>query len=425
MVIRVLIADDHQGKVEKISGVMRGIFPAEELQIDVATTVTSAAEFLRKTIYDLLVVDMNMPMRSGEEATAEGGLRLITRLQRKGHGLRSPVHIVGLTAFDSLAEEHGAVFSESLWHLIKYSESSDGWALQIAEKLVHIAETKMQQPVDGYDFDLGIVTANDAVELEAVLSLDAEWRTREVAGNETLFHVGSFAGGEDRTGVRVVAAAAGEMGMAAATALSMNMIHAFRPRYLAMVGIAAGYEGSYGDILVATIAWDYGAGKNRYIKGRSTFLPAPSQIQMNPLLKARLSLAAMDKSILRRIQAEWTGEPQPTQELDLRMGRVASGAAVLENRPLVEEIRARDRKLIGIEMEAYGVYMAARVCDEPRPMAMAIKSVCDFADEQKNDHYQAYAAYTSARFLQEFSVLHLAPAAAVGEKTPFSPARQG
>jgi nucleoside phosphorylase len=42
-------------------------------------------------------------------------------------------------------------------------------------------------------------------------------------------------------------------------------------------------------------------------------------------------------------------------------GPVASGAAVLENRPLIEQIVSRNRKLLAVEMETFGVFLAARV----------------------------------------------------------------
>jgi nucleoside phosphorylase len=57
----------------------------------------------------------------------------------------------------------------------------------------------------------------------------------------------------------------------------------------------------------------------------------------------------------------------------------------------------------GIEMEAYGLYAAAAQSGSPRPTAFALKSVCDFADEQKDDKWQAYAAYTSAEIFRTFA----------------------
>ena len=59
-------------------------------------------------------------------------------------------------------------------------------------------------------------------------------------------------------------------------------------------------------------------------------------------------------------------------------------------------LKSQHRKLTGIDMETYGVYSAADEAPLPQPSVFALKSVCDFADERKNDDFQAYAAYTSA-----------------------------
>lgn len=53
-------------------------------------------------------------------------------------------------------------------------------------------------------------------------------------------------------------------------------------------------------------------------------------------------------------------------------------------------------------MEAYGIYAAAQSASFPRPSAFAMKSVCDFADPDKDDDYQLYAAYTSAQAVRIF-----------------------
>jgi len=189
----------------------------------------------------------------------------------------------------------------------------------------------------------------------------------------------------------------------------MKMISTFRPRYLAMTGIAAGVKGSFGDIIVADQAWDYGSGKSRsMLFGRSNFLPSPKPIPMDPLLQSRFACFGLRKEVPRIIETGWTG-PRPGTPLAVYRGPVASGAAVLENRPLIEEIASRDRKLLAVDMETFGVFMAARVAQLPRPYAMSIKSICDFGDHAKDDKYQEYAAYTSAQYLYHFALEHLVP----------------
>ena len=61
------------------------------------------------------------------------------------------------------------------------------------------------------------------------------------------------------------------------------------------------------------------------------------------------------------------------------------------------------RDLIAVEMEVYGVYYAANWAISPRPQFIAIKSVCDYADAEKNDDFHDYAAYTSVRVFEKMA----------------------
>jgi nucleoside phosphorylase len=63
--------------------------------------------------------------------------------------------------------------------------------------------------------------------------------------------------------------------------------------------------------------------------------------------------------------------------------------------------------VIGLEMENYGFFHAAAHASHPRPMAFSVKSVCDFADQDKGDAFQRYAAYTSAQVVYHFADRYL------------------
>ncbi|MDC2891044.1 hypothetical protein [Psychrosphaera algicola] len=64
---------------------------------------------------------------------------------------------------------------------------------------------------------------------------------------------------------------------------------------------------------------------------------------------------------------------------------------------MVNSIIDEHKNLVGLEMESYAVYTAAALTEEPRPLCVSMKSVCDFGDEQKSGGYHDYACYTSAR----------------------------
>jgi nucleoside phosphorylase len=196
--------------------------------------------------------------------------------------------------------------------------------------------------------------------------------------------------------------------MPAATALAMKMIDRFKPRVLGMVGIAAGIRAHFGDVLIADNVWDYGAGKRvAETGGKSAFLPAPDAIPLSPNLKSRFEVFGLEREILREIQSAWPGPSRTYAPLQSFIGPIASGASVLADRSTLDELVLRNRKLVGVEMEAYGVFTAARDCVDPRPQTFVMKSVCDFGDDEKNDDFQAYAAFTSARYLYEFAMSEL------------------
>ncbi|QRN95534.1 hypothetical protein JRI60_41810 [Archangium violaceum] len=401
--IKILIVDDDVSKANKIRDVASSFLGGSEFEISTTGTITDAAPFLRSTLFDLVVLDLNIPIRADEEPRSDGGIRLLKELRRRKEWKR-PTHILGLTAFDNLAKECESEFDGDLWHIVHYDPSSDSWEERLGRKLVHIVETHSARR-DGYSCDLAVITALHEIELESVLELPGNWQKKPIDGDETIYHVGSFT--RDDKKLSVVAASATEMGMPAAAALTMKIIENFRPRYVVMTGIAAGVKGSFGDILIADQSWDYGSGKNKFIKRRgSIFEPAPVAIPLSPLLKAKVSYFLMSKKTVREIREGWTRSQVPT-ELKARLGPIASGAAVLENKPLIDEIVEHNRKLIGVEMETYGVFVAARASKAPRPDAMSIKSICDFGDANKNDEYQAYAAYTSSKFLYEFALSEL------------------
>jgi nucleoside phosphorylase len=93
--------------------------------------------------------------------------------------------------------------------------------------------------------------------------------------------------------------------------------------------------------------------------------------------------------------------------VQLHLGPLASGAAVLSDGLTAKRVIQQHRQLLGIEMEAYGVYAAADEAPAPRPQAFALKSVVDFADGEKDDRFQPFGAYVSARVLRHFAENYL------------------
>ncbi|MGH6884355.1 MAG: hypothetical protein ACREFM_25765, partial [Hypericibacter sp.] len=281
--------------------------------------------------------------------------------------------------------------------------NSDQWSTQIAAKIEYIRASKVSENfTDGvtYGFDLGIVCALEGVEMDAVRDLPLNWQSLRLHHDETRYLSGSLQT-SDHT-FSVIAAAAPRMGMPAATALAAKMILQFRPRFLCLVGICAGRatKVSRGDVLIADPCWDWGSGKIVSRNDAPEFLPSPHQLDLDVDLRAQLVEICKDPALLAQVKARIRGT-KPDRELRAHIGPVASGAAVVADAGTFEGLLDQHRGLLGIEMEAYGVATACMACGKPRPRFLAMKGVSDYADKDKDDSLQEYAAQASAGLMLE------------------------
>lgn len=257
-----------------------------------------------------------------------------------------------------------------------------------------------------YGCDLFIITALEVPENSAVLNLPWNWQINELESEVATFRSGSFVNhGESK---RVVAACTNQMGMISAAVLATKAIYCFRPRYIAMAGIAAGIRGvcNLGDIVVADPAWDYGSGKWASKGSERVFQMAPRQLPLCAVLRNRFERLAQDREFLERVWTAWPSA-KPDSHPNLIIGPMASGAAVRADGEAENEVKAQHRKAVAIEMEAFGVMAAAHEAPLPEVKSFIVKSICDFADAEKSDDHQAFAAYTSANVIREFAEKYL------------------
>ena len=63
-----------------------------------------------------------------------------------------------------------------------------------------------------------------------------------------------------------------------------------------------------------------------------------------------------------------------------------------------KQIHSQYSNTAALDMESYAVMYAVKEAPVPKPKGLVIKSVCDYADEEKSDQYQKFAAFTSAQF---------------------------
>ncbi|MGQ7245682.1 phosphorylase family protein [Salinicola sp. V024] len=364
--------------------------------IDVARDGIEAKEKLKGKFYDLMVLDIALPLSSDQDPDPMGGVKLLEELAERDV-FNKPREVIGLTAFNDIRIRSNEKLSNHLWQVLQYDIASNEWLERIKRKVYHILETKgAAEALKEYEYDVCIITALKEPELKAVLNLQWNWQLISDDSDPADYYKGNVFSYDGSSSYSVVAACAPRMGMTASSILATKMILKFKPRYVVMAGITAGVRDkvNLGDVVIADPSWDYGSGKQTLSDEGSHFHAAPNQISLDPFIKSRASKLSSDKEFLSELAKYWpTDLPNVVK---VHIGPVASGAAVLEDTALAKHIQSQHRKLMGIEMETYGVYAACQDSPLPQPKAISLKSICDFADSDKNDTYQEYAAYTSA-----------------------------
>jgi len=404
--LKIFIVDDDNKKIGKIIEQLRLVNSINLDDIDYVNDAVSAKKKLREGNYDLLILDVALPNRINEDAQIDGGAKLLEEIYDRA-GYNIPLNIIGITSYDDSFANALSSFHEKLHHILKYNETETDWEQLLTSRVNHIIASKKNVATNkSHESFMCVLCAIEQPELTALLSLDWCWKQTSIPLDDTIYYVGTIT--RSGTQKQIYSAAASRMGMTATSSLAMKMITSFKPKYIAMTGITAGIKGKtkHGDIVVADPAWDWGSGKWISSDGNLTFLQAPHQLSLSPSLRNKFRLFSRDKAVMSQIKRDWMGDAPPF-ELNLHIGPLASGASVLADGKTIEEIQRQHRQVLGVEMETYGLYVAAEEAPSPRPQFFSIKSVVDFGDGEKNDNYQKYAAFTSARALKYFTELYL------------------
>lgn len=392
----ILIVDDqYEGKTQKLAKIANSI-PGVEL-CHVASS-RDAIKTMRARKVDLLIVDLQIPAELGQDVDIDGGKQLLEYVELH-EDIKKPQKVVALTSHVDSFEQCRDFFGSRGWALL-HEPSEEELEILLTAQLMGGAS-------DNIGFDIALITALEHTELEAVLALPYNWEPIRFPNDITSYFSGvvTLQDGRCKT---IVACSAPRMGMAATAVLATKVSLKFKPKILAMTGVAAAIHGEaeLGDILVADPSWDWGSGKLTVREGKPVFLSDPAQVPLDPQLAAKVRTLSVSREYLDDIYVGFKGK-RPSHDLSVKVGPVASGAVVLEDPATVDLIRSQNRKTIGIEMEAYGVMSAAFYMGADRPISIVLKSVCDFADPSKNNEWQPYAAYTSAQYLHKLLTNHI------------------
>lgn len=398
---KILIVDDNVEKINNIAREISEIKSEDYFEIKTANYCNDAKRLLAESSFDILILDICLPERPGSELKSDAGISLLKQI-KCSRRFTYPKFVIALSAYEELATEFKV--DDGMVHTtLVYDESTNEWKKEI-KKCVYDADVILSNNISkrAYNYDIAVICALKE-ELDLVKSECVSISEIRVADDDYLFYEGVLYAQEKE--IRIVMTQSPHMGMVPAATLTTKLIYNFCPKYLVMTGITAGIRGkvSMGDVVVAEYVWDYGAGKETIANDQSVHKNTIQQIQIDTELANSVKRMSENEALLAEIKKTFGGV-KPESELRLHLGPVATGAAVVADPAIVQKIQdGQIRDVIAVEMEIYGVYYAARWSINPKPKVIALKSVCDFADSQKDDRYHKYASYTSAKVFTELA----------------------
>ena len=238
--------------------------------------------------------------------------------------------------------------------------------------------------ISNRNVNLLIVTALTE-ELEALLAHFPEHEAVHSPVSNQTYYLGSLKTEEEGVFHSWALTCLYQMGNADAAIVTANAIHDLQPQFVFMFGIAASVKGraNLGDIIVPTHIFYYEQAK---IRAGETEI-RPQSYQVDSLLHSRLANFAISYKVGKSHQVVF--------------GPFAAGEKVISDRSTIEDLLGYEPKLLGIEMESYGVAKAAAK-SLAQPRFIAIRGVSDHADESKNDEWREKALSNAASFLLSF-----------------------
>lgn len=410
--IRVLIMDDTPEKTAKIRSVLTGRCMVDEADIDWAGSINSGRLKLAATVYDLLILDLVMPINDGEEVGAEGSSEnFIDELKRIGR-LHKPVYIIALTQYKEKIEKHRQEYEKKLWKLIHYDLKQTDWEDVLQEAVDTIISTKEQLSkslVEERFYDVGVLCALPEEFEQMKQAFGTDWSPVPMEGLPYTLYATQVRTEYGHT-IKVISCCNHQSGMQTASITASFLLSRFELNMLFMTGFCAGFkkEGvNYGDLFIAESEYDYGSGKliMNEEKGEQEVLPEPKQIPCSYEAIGKINTFISEDMIASKLFSELKRMDLLVDDMGMpgiHVGPGACGSYVVGDEEFMKRlVRDDNRKLRGLDMEGYGLYLAGHML---KKNSVLVKGIADFGSKEKDDKYHKVCSYASAWFVKRYII---------------------
>ncbi|RFZ90099.1 response regulator [Mucilaginibacter conchicola] len=130
-----LIVDDQDIKIQRISLVIQEAMSPDKPIILSVNNVSQAVFLLQEQSHiDLMILDLNLPVRHGEDVKPLAGLNVIKEITRRP-AITRPKYIIGNTAENPIRPEAIRFFEREGWVLISLHLNQSDWEETIANRI--------------------------------------------------------------------------------------------------------------------------------------------------------------------------------------------------------------------------------------------------------------------------------------------------
>ena len=222
---KILIIDDKPSKYSALLTKIDRPTIAEQ-DVVVVTCIRDGLGELQRHHFDVLILDMLLPVAPWGEEVEDGGVQVLKHLD-EDPDLKLPKYIIGITASVDSIDAVEEVFQSKPWILLKTSNGAP-WEERLLSLIRHAIDSEAAQDSVRYQTDVCLITALRHPELEALL------RTPIRLGNPLLIDSATYVqtGSLDSNGqsLTVVVGCCLRMGSTESALLAAKLIERFRPK---------------------------------------------------------------------------------------------------------------------------------------------------------------------------------------------------
>ena len=343
--LNIFIVDDSEEKINRIKMVINESFLDHSFTTIIAKNIADAMSILLQGgVIDLMILDLNLPIRKGENVREKSGLKLLKEIARRTDITR-PTSIIGLTSFSEIKTQVNQVFNKEGWVIAKFKLSETDWEELITNKISYLM-TESTESNKVNEIPLVVILTAIKEEYKAVRShlIDLQDRDKD----DTSYEMGNFHW-NDKLIANVVIRECGAKNSIAAMETERAIQH-HSPDLILFVGIAGSRKGNdfkIGDVIIPEKIYSYEAGKT----DKDMFSARPDG--------GFLSYSFVEKAKKERLKDDWKSMMKGTYtdySPSADLGIIASGDQLIEhyNSNVGETLNKHYNDTSVIEMEGFG-----------------------------------------------------------------------